>query len=124
MVLDASAILALLNAEPGWERVAAELPSAVISAVNVSEVAGKLTDHGLSGDDVDGLLAQLGLDVVAFEYDQALAAGALRSIKGGHRLSLGDRACLQLARQRSEPALTADRSWSRLDAGVRVVMIR
>ena len=66
----------------------------------------------------------LGLTIVAFDQDAALGAGALRAIKGARRLSLGDRACLYLARSRSVPALTGDRYWLRVDAGVEVVVIR
>ncbi len=124
MVLDASAVLALVNAEPGWERVSEALPDAVMSAVNLSEVVGKLVDHGLQAEEVGALLSGLGLAIVAFDHDAALGAGALRAITGGRRLSLGDRACLQLARARAEPALTADRYWSQIDAGAEVVVIR
>lgn len=124
MILDASAVLALLNAEPGWESVAAALPDAAISAVNLSEVAGKLVDHGLTAEAVALMLRELGLGIVPFDEEQAVAAGALRAIPGGRRLALGDRACLQLARRRQKPALTADRSWARLDAGIEVVAIR
>ena len=124
MVLDASAVLALLNAEPGWERVSEALPSAVMSAVNLSEVVGKLVDHGLPADEIRALLSGLGLTIVAFDQEAAVGSGALRAIKGARRLSLGDRACLHLARSRSMPALTADRYWSQIDAGVEVVVIR
>jgi PIN domain nuclease of toxin-antitoxin system len=36
VVLDASALLALINAEPGGETVAAALPDAAISVVNLT----------------------------------------------------------------------------------------
>lgn len=124
MVLDASAVLALVNAEPGWERVSEALPDAVMSAVNLSEVVGKLVDHGLAAEEVHALLSGLGLTIVPFDQEEALGAGALRAIKGGRRLSLGDRACLHLALSRALPALTADRYWSRVDVGVEVVAIR
>src|SRR5207302_11171531 len=55
-VLDASALLALINSEPGAERVVQALPGACISAVNLSEVAGKLVDKGVSEADVDSHL--------------------------------------------------------------------
>lgn len=124
MVVDASAVLALINREAGWETVAKALPAALISAVNLAEVAGKLIDHGLPATDVDSLLAGLGLAVIPFDDEMALATGKLRSLKGGTRLSLGDRACLQLARHRSLPALTADRYWARIDTGVELSVIR
>ncbi|MBA3425206.1 MAG: PIN domain-containing protein, partial [Rubrobacter sp.] len=44
VVLDASALLALLNREPGHEEVARIVPDAAISAVNLSEVAAKLAE--------------------------------------------------------------------------------
>lgn len=42
VVLDASALLAMLNDEPGGEQVASVLPNASIGAVNLSEVVAKL----------------------------------------------------------------------------------
>jgi ribonuclease VapC len=41
-VLDASAALVLLRAEPGHEQVAELLPGSVMSALNYSEVVQKL----------------------------------------------------------------------------------
>ncbi|MBI2872580.1 MAG: type II toxin-antitoxin system VapC family toxin [Chloroflexi bacterium] len=109
-VLDASALLALLNAEPGAEVVAAALPQAAISAVNLSEVVAKLADAGMPEAAVREALQGLALDVVPFDTDQAYEAGLLRSSTRGVGLSLGDRACLGLARRLNVPALTADRT--------------
>ena len=123
-ILDASAVLALVNAEPGWEQVSEALPDALISAVNLCEVVGKLTDHGVPGKEARLLLSGLGLEVVPFDTEEAYAAAALRAFKGGGSLSLGDRACLQLAAARNVPVLTADRYWARVDAGVELRVIR
>ena len=109
MLLDASAVLALVGAEPGWERVAEVLPEAVVSAVNLSEVVAKLADRGIPVGEIRTLLGGLGLTVVDFDADAAHEAGELRRLEGGRRLALGDRACLALARSRSVVALTADR---------------
>ena len=114
-VLDASALLCLLNGEPGAERVAAVLPRAVISAVNLAEVATKLNDLGADADEARALLAPLHLVVVPLDEDMALAVGALRAATRAHGLSLGDRACLALATLRGAMALTADKAWK--DAG-------
>jgi len=124
MVLDASAVLALVGAEPGWERVAEALPQAVLSTVNLSEVVAKLTDRGIPAVEIQELLAGLGLTMVDFDADTAYRAGELRRIEGGRRLALGDRACLALASNQSTIALTADRDWAHLDAGVEVELIR
>ncbi len=50
--IDASALLALLNEEPGADVVAQALPGAVISAVNLSEVVAKLSQAGMPEDAV------------------------------------------------------------------------
>jgi PIN domain nuclease of toxin-antitoxin system len=44
VVLDASALLALVNQEPGQAVVAELLPRSLVSAVNASELVAKLTD--------------------------------------------------------------------------------
>ena len=97
VVLDASAVLALLQQEPGATRVAALLPDAWISAVNLSEVVAKLIDHGVPADALVPALWQLSLRVQAFDSDAAIRAGELRAATRPLGLSLGDRACLALA---------------------------
>jgi PIN domain nuclease of toxin-antitoxin system len=47
VVLDASAVLALLKQETGSEQVATYIPQAAISSVNYSEVVAKLADAGV-----------------------------------------------------------------------------
>ncbi len=123
-VLDASAVLAYLQGEPGGEIVAKHLSSASIGAVNFSEVISKLNDRGLDAASVDTVLASIGLDVVAFDGMQARDAGLLRADTRRRGLSLGDRACLALARARGVPVLTAERAWADVDAGVEVRLLR
>jgi PIN domain nuclease of toxin-antitoxin system len=122
-VLDASALLALLNGEPGSETVAAVVSEAVISSVNLSEVVAKLADHGMDERDLRGLIDGLGLSVVPFDEEQAYAAGLMRPATRRAGLSLGDRACLALARLRRAPAYTTDRSWKAI-GGVKIHAIR
>ena len=124
VVLDASALLALLNAEAGADMVAPFLDEAAISAVNLSEVAGKLVDRGVRPIDVRSSLDSLQLDVRAFDSEQAFLAGELR-IAVPKAFALGDRACLALAVTLRASALTADRQWSELRLpGVKVTVIR
>ena len=52
IVLDASALLCLLNDEPGAERVAEILPRSLIGAANYAEVVSKQRERGLSLDEV------------------------------------------------------------------------
>ena len=123
-VLDASALLALINGEPGAERVVQALPDACISAVNLSEVAGKLADNGVSEADVDSHLGALEIDIIAFDRTAALAAAALRRVVP-RSLSLGDRACLALGLATGGVVLTADSEWQEVGLkGVAIVTIR
>jgi PIN domain nuclease of toxin-antitoxin system len=120
VVLDASAVLALLYQEPGGQAVAAHLPGALISAVNLSEVAAKLADDSIPPGDIAVTLGGLGLDVQPFDAAMAVAAGLLRPATRHLGLSLGDRACLALAQSVQGVALTTDRAWSRF-AGVELI---
>jgi PIN domain nuclease of toxin-antitoxin system len=46
-VLDASAILALLNRETGSEKVADKINDSIVNAVNLSEVVSKMNDYSI-----------------------------------------------------------------------------
>lgn len=123
-VLDASAVLALLNAEPGAATVASHLPDAVISNVNLAEVATRLAAVGMPAEEVRTVLALLGLTTIVFDESQAIQAGLLYPDTQHAGLSLGDRACLALALHLEAVALTADRAWTNLDLNVSVELIR
>ncbi len=124
VVLDASAVLAVLNSEPGAEAVWAHLPGACMSAVNAAEVAAKLVDGGLDPDHAGQSLDRLGARVVPFTIADVVPAAQIRAATRSAGLSLGDRACLALARRLGVPALTADRQWRDLQVGVEVRLIR
>lgn len=123
-VLDATAVLALLQNEPGSERVAALLPTAVISTVNLAEVVGKLAEAGMPEATIQTVLAELGLRTIPFDEALAFRAGLLRPATSDYGLSLGDRACLALAQHLHRPVLTADRTWKTLKLDVVVHLIR
>jgi len=123
-VLDASALLAYLQTEPGHEAVEEVLDKALISSVNWSEVVQKALSRGV---DVTGLradMAALGVTVVPFDADDAEAAAGLWPETVSLGLSLGDRACLGLGMRRQAPVYTADRLWSRAALPVTVRAIR
>ena len=124
IVLDASALLAVLRAEPGAERVEPRLEGARIGAVNLSEVVAKLIEDGVPEAEIRRAIGRLELDVHAFDAEHAYLAGFLRKSTRALGLSLGDRACLALAHSLDALALTADRSWSGLDLGIAIEVIR
>jgi ribonuclease VapC len=122
-VLDASALLALLFDEPGGEMVERGLTASVISAVNLSEVMHKSLERGVGVESLRDDLEALGVDVLAFDGDAAEEAANLRLVTRAAGLSLGDRACLALARQLDLPAVTADRTWEGLELPVPVPVV-
>jgi ribonuclease VapC len=125
VVLDASALLAILNQEPGAEKLTPELLSAAaISTVNLAEVHGKLVGRGLAPDDAwEATLSPI-REAVPFTPEHARLVGDLVAQTRPLGLSLGDRACLALALFLKAPVYTADKSWKKLKLGARIHVIR
>lgn len=129
-VLDASALLAHLRDEPGGDVVAEAIASgAVISTVNLAEIFSRVADQGDDPAKLAAELTQIGLldgaiTVEPFTAADAIDAGRLRPLTRDAGLSLGDRACLALARRLDAPALTADTGWQGLAHGVELRPIR
>jgi len=125
-VLDPSALLALLLGEPGGARVGDTLANAAMTTVNLVEAIAHFTRKGSCEADIRDMLDPLPISIVPFDQELAYQVGALLSVTRAAGLSLGDRACLALARRLDVPALTADRAWQAIAAqvGVRVELIR
>jgi len=124
-VLDASAILAVINAEPGAEKLTPELlREAVCSTVNLAEVQAKLVTRGWSPDDAWEDATSPIRDSVPFSSEQAKIAGSLVAVTRQLGLSLGDRACIALGLSLRAPIFTAEKMWSKLKLGVRIHVIR
>ena len=124
VVLDASAVLAILNEEPGADIALARLDEAVMSAVNATEVATRLVDSGLAPTEAWEALALLDIPIRPFDAETARLAADLRLATRSRGLSLGDRACLALAVLESGTAMTADRAWASLALPCPIMMIR
>ncbi|MGD9882202.1 MAG: type II toxin-antitoxin system VapC family toxin [Reyranella sp.] len=114
VVLDSSAVLALLADEPGTEVVEAALPGALLSTVNLAEIVAKLCERGMPAEEATSLIHSIGVEVAEFDADQATRSGGLRLSTRSAGLSLGDRACVALAQVRQLPVLTADTAWAQL----------
>lgn len=124
VVLDASAVICLIRREPGWERVAAFGTAGELSAVNLAEVAYRLTRHGFPQEEVDAVVrSQIGC-VVPFDADLAILTASVHRSTRHLGLSLADCACLSLGVARRATVVTADRKWADLDLGVTVSQIR
>jgi ribonuclease VapC len=125
VVLDASAVMTVINNEPGADKLTPQILSkALTSTVNLAEVHGKLIHRGFSPN--DAWVAANGTihEAVAFTPEHAKTAGDLVIQTRALGLSLGDRACLALAIALQAAIYTADRSWKNLNVGVRIHVIR
>jgi ribonuclease VapC len=123
-VLDASALLALLQEEPGASRIEPLLDGALVSAVNWSEVLQKSMARAV---DVAGMaedLGALGVQIQPFAEKDAEAAARIWVNARRAGLAMGDRACLALAERSGGTAVTTDRAWKRLDIGIQILVVR
>lgn len=123
-MLDSSALLAVLFREAGGEAVSHRLPDALMSAVNLSEVAARMVERGVPLEKAVEILTHQPLEVIPFDSEQAYVAASLRPATRKLGLSLGDRACLALGLRHGVPVLTADQLWAKADVGVKVEVIR
>ena len=109
IVVDASAVLAVIMTEAGSDSVVGHLGDAHLGTINMSEVIAKLTEYGVPAAQARRQIDRLDLHVHDFDADQAEKAAALRLPTKALGLSLGDRACLALAQRLGVTVLTADR---------------
>ena len=123
-VLDASALLAFLQDEPGAVAVEQALSGSLLSSVNWSEVVQKSL---VSGVDVCGMrqdVEALGVAILPFTTEEAEHAADLWPKTRRLGLSLGDHACLALALRTGSWVLTADRAWENLQLDLAIQVIR
>ena len=124
VVLDASAILAVLNSEPGAELIVPELDGATVSTVNYAEVTSKLANGGTGRLAASEAVLRLGVRVADFDKDLADRTGELRPLTRHRGLSLGDRACIALAEREGAAVITADRKWRDVVPTVEIRLFR
>jgi ribonuclease VapC len=126
MVIDASALLAYLQDEPGADLVEdALLAESYLSCLTWTEVAGKLLGAGKAAHQVDEALSLLTAQLIPFDEVQMRLAAYFYARRRPYGLSLGDCATLALAEHLGVPALTAERAWAELpDLRVEVRLIR
>lgn len=123
-VLDASAVLAVLQTERGEDVVLAVARGALLSTVNLVEVLARLAEGGVTSERALAKIARLEISIRPFDAATAAEAARLRPLTKHRGLSLADRACLALGHLQNMPVLTADRLWADLDLGIDIRMIR
>jgi ribonuclease VapC len=126
IVLDASALLAMLHDEPGGDKVVDVLTGSHMSVVNLAEVTSHFVHNDMPPEEVDAMLHPLPIALVDADAELARVAGHLRAVTSKAGLSLGDRFCLALAMREGLPAWTADKQWASVakEIGINLVVIR
>jgi PIN domain nuclease of toxin-antitoxin system len=116
LLLDASALLAMIRNEPGADQVLRVLDDCRIHAVNLAEVIRKMVAKGMTVPEATGYLRELQLDVIEeFTQVQAFAVANWTGSSLRLGLSLGDAVCLMAAHWYDLTILTAERRWSELE---------
>ncbi len=122
---DASAILALLQQEPGAENLTYDiLLVAIASTVHLAEAQTKLVKRGIPADQAwTNVLSTVTAQEV-FSSEQAQIAVSLIPETQSYGLSLGDRSCLALAISLNAPVDTTEQLWRNLNVGIPIHVIR
>lgn len=124
VVLDSSAMLAVINNEAGADRVVQRMRGSFFSTVSLIEVQSKLILNGVPPDFAWHLIERFQCEICPLDVEQARLASSMARIAKPLGISLGDRVCLALAIQRNAIAYTADRAWRGLTLGIKIELIR
>jgi ribonuclease VapC len=114
-VLDASALMALINNEVGASLIAENIDKSCISSVNFTEVLSKMLEQGVPVADASRVLDNFGLDIIPFDVEQIMGTSLLRIASKQYGLSLADRICLNLGKILKLPILTTDQIWAKMN---------
>jgi ribonuclease VapC len=124
ILLDASAVLALVYDEPGSDVVADALrrDDGAVSVVNLAEVLSQAERRGESATVRLAELRHAFAFVTVTEADALRSAQIYRTSPRRPALSLADRLALVTSLRLGVPILTADRAWAKVPgADVRLI---
>lgn len=126
VVVDASAVMALMLGEAGADIVMQVVQGSCMSAVNVSECCARGVERGAQADRVVAILRAYEIEIIPFDLAHAVEAARLREPTRAQGASLGDRACLSLALSRQAILYTGDRRLADIDPaiGIDIRLIR
>lgn len=125
LIVDSSALMAVILEERGAEIVLPQLRGAMLSSVNFSETASRLAEKkNTTAAEVVTLLRRFDLEICPFDSDLALIAAEFRPLTRHIGASFADRACLALGSAKRAPILTADSKWAELEIDLDIRLIR
>jgi ribonuclease VapC len=82
IVLDASALIAMLKGERGTSKIAGAIANARMSVINYSEVVTHFIHSGMPERGVDAMLDPLPIEIVPAEGQHGQLAGRMRAADG------------------------------------------
>ncbi len=115
ILLDTSALIALIKKESGYQKIEEVLPYSAISSVNLCELASILARNNILENEIDEIIEDIVPEVIPFCENIAIKAGKLSKYSAKYGLSLGDKACLSTAEYYSMNVYTTDKIWSELE---------
>ncbi len=123
IILDTSALLALINNEIGADIICEQLPHAHMSTVNIAEVTTYLHRNGYADlEKINNIISLV--RPVEFTCEYAMLVGQIINLTKQYGLSLGDRACLATAKILNIPVYTADKAWNNLTKALNLQIIQ
>ena len=114
VVLDASALLALIQQEAGAEIVKPLLRFSIMSTVNVTEALSVLQRADITPSEGLTLITDIVPTIIPFDLEQAEQVAKLHPLVQFKGLSLADRTCIALGLKLQVPIYTADKIWAEL----------
>ena len=114
VILDSSALLALIKNEEGSSVVEELLGSIIMSSINISEVASILLDSEMDTEQVSKAIEPFIDSIIDFDFEYSILCASLKKSTKHLGLSLGDRACISLGIKLELPIYTADKIWAEL----------
>ncbi len=124
ILLDASAYIAFLNKETGYDIIENVIQKASINTVTYTEIISFYARQGLD----DLILHELCkyVNIININEDICFNAGNLIKISKEYGLSLGDRLCLATAIHYKLDVYTSDKIWAQLtkDLKLNIILIR
>lgn len=132
VVVDASALVAYVQRETGYQAVARALPVCVVPVPNAAEAVARCLERGYKGTAADLLddLQELGVVLEPVLPGDAARAAELiattrkQRLAGGYGISLGDSLCIAVAERLNLPLLGGDKLWDKVTMSVQHRLFR
>ena len=122
VLLDTSALIALLKKEHGFDIIEDIIANSAISSVNFSEFVAVLTRSGIKENEINEIITDIVPEIIPFCIDTSILAGKLAFLSKDYGLSLGDRACIATGEFYKMEIYTTDKIWLKLQPNLKTTI--